>query len=214
LTTEHWSLLATRSLTWNEIFARSSTYVSALSGALVALALLGQISSFGESFTTIALLILPTVFFLGLTTYVRLVKANLEDFFWVTGMNRIRAGYLEVVPEVAPYLTTSPHDDVPGFLNTVAAPPGASNLLYVFVTTPTVIWVINSVLAGAIVVIATSREGMPTPMALGTGVICTAITILAGLAIARRKITNGFTSVHPLNPIPAFAPTGDTKRAR
>src|SRR5262245_39303327 len=67
LSTEHWSLLATRSLTWNEIFTRASMYISALSGALVALALVGQASTFGESFTTLAMFILPIVFFLGVT---------------------------------------------------------------------------------------------------------------------------------------------------
>ena len=39
LSTEHWSLLASRSLAWNESFARAGMFLSALSGAIVALAL-------------------------------------------------------------------------------------------------------------------------------------------------------------------------------
>ena len=33
LSTEHWGLLSARSLSWNEIFARASMFLSALSGA-------------------------------------------------------------------------------------------------------------------------------------------------------------------------------------
>src|ERR1035437_10457234 len=39
LTTEHWSLLSTRSLSWNDAFSRVATILSALSAAVVALAL-------------------------------------------------------------------------------------------------------------------------------------------------------------------------------
>ena len=42
LATEHWSLLATRSLSWNEAFSRASMFLSLLSGAVVALALVAQ----------------------------------------------------------------------------------------------------------------------------------------------------------------------------
>ena len=36
LTTEHWSLLATRSMSWNEAFSRTSMFLSTLSAATVA----------------------------------------------------------------------------------------------------------------------------------------------------------------------------------
>ena len=42
LSTEHWSLLATRSLAWNETFTRATMFMSALSFAVVSLALVGQ----------------------------------------------------------------------------------------------------------------------------------------------------------------------------
>ena len=42
LTTEHWSLLATRSLVYTEAMSRTSIFVAALSGAVVALALVAQ----------------------------------------------------------------------------------------------------------------------------------------------------------------------------
>ncbi len=42
LSTEHWSLLASRSLAWNESFSRAGMFLSTLSGAIVALALVAQ----------------------------------------------------------------------------------------------------------------------------------------------------------------------------
>jgi hypothetical protein len=201
LSTEHWGLLATRSLTWNEIFTRASMFLSALSGALVALALVAQVSSFGDSFTIFALVILPVVFFLGLTTYVRLIQATREDRLWVTGMNRLRAGYLEIAPELAPYLITSPHDDFAGMLVTAGAPQaGWKSLLFPFVTTPSVIWVIDGVLAGAILAIAIGELGALPPVAFGAGAAGALATVVAGLAFGRRVVLKWFDGVRPLNP--------------
>ena len=39
LATEHWSLLATRSQTWNESFARAQMFLSVVLGSVIALAL-------------------------------------------------------------------------------------------------------------------------------------------------------------------------------
>jgi hypothetical protein len=50
LTTEHWSLLASRSLAWNEAFTRAGMYLSTLSGSMVALGLIGGIDGFGGAF--------------------------------------------------------------------------------------------------------------------------------------------------------------------
>src|SRR5712691_2271146 len=61
LATEHWSLLATRSMTWNEVFSRASMFVTVLSAAVVALALVAQATAFGPNFRLFALLMLPIV---------------------------------------------------------------------------------------------------------------------------------------------------------
>jgi hypothetical protein len=44
LSTEHWSLLATRSQTWSESFARAQMFLSVLSASVIALALVAQTS--------------------------------------------------------------------------------------------------------------------------------------------------------------------------
>ena len=111
LSTEHWSLLASRSLAWNESFSRAGMFLSTLSGAIVALALVAQASDFGDGFRIFALVILPVVLFIGLTTLLRLGIANYHDGLTVVGMNRIRAAYFERVPEVRRYFVTGGTDD-------------------------------------------------------------------------------------------------------
>ena len=90
LTTEHWSLLATRSLVYTEAMSRTSIFVAALSGAVVALALVAQATDLGNGFIGFALVLLPVVYFLGWATIVRLSQVNHENARWVQGMNHIR----------------------------------------------------------------------------------------------------------------------------
>jgi len=164
LSTEHWSLLATRSLTWNESFSRSSMFLSALSGAVVALALVAQASAFGEAFVVFSLVLLPVVFFVGFGTYVRLVQANLEDARWVSGMNRLRHAYLEIAPELEPYFITGSHDDETGLAVTAAAAgqhaaamPRRASVLQGLVTTPVTVGVIDSVVGAVLVGVIAGR---------------------------------------------------------
>lgn len=124
LATEDWSLLATRSLSWNEAFARASMFLSLLTGAVVALALVAQATAFGEGFVLFALLILPVVLFIGLATYVRLLEINNEDYVWVRGMNRLRGAYLEIDPQLAQWFTTGTTDDAADILRNPAAARG------------------------------------------------------------------------------------------
>jgi hypothetical protein len=42
LATEHWSLLATRSLVYNEVFSRAGIYLTVLSASVVSLALVAR----------------------------------------------------------------------------------------------------------------------------------------------------------------------------
>src|SRR5487761_938918 len=94
LATEHWSLLATRSLTYTESLGRVNVFLAILSGAVIALALVAQADRFGPTFISIALLTLLVVMFAGVATIARLMQLNRDDHRWVVGMNRLRNGYL------------------------------------------------------------------------------------------------------------------------
>jgi hypothetical protein len=114
LTTEHWSLLSTRALSWNEAFSRATMFLTLLSGSVVALALVAGVMGFDDGFTTFALLLLPLVLFAGVGTFRRLIEINREDVRWVIGMNRLRHAYLEAAPDLRPYFVTGWYDDEAG----------------------------------------------------------------------------------------------------
>ena len=154
LSTEHWSLLATRSLSWSESFARAGLFLSVVSATAVALALVGQATDFGDRFVAFALVMLPVDLFVGLATFTRLDEVNGEDAVWVAGMNRIRHAYLEVNPGLAPYFVTGSTDDPTGLERSFGVHRPGNALAHWIVTMPGMVAVIDGVLAGLIVGLA------------------------------------------------------------
>ncbi len=203
LSTEHWSLLASRSLAWNESFSRASMFLSALSGAIVALALVAQATSFGQGFMLFALVILPVVLFIGLTTLIRMGASNYHDAMCVIGMNRIRAGYLELAPDLERFFVMGVHDDMPGLELTMGLKPGASPLLQGIGATPSVVSVINSVLLGVIAGLVSLQLGLGTAGALIAAIAAAVILFVALARFGMREMASGARSLQPIFPSPA-----------
>src|SRR5207249_6285481 len=155
LANEHWSLLATRSLTYSESLSRVSMFLSVLAGAVIALALVAQADRFGQTFVLIAILVLSVVLFIGVATVVRLEVLNHDDLRWVMGMNRIRHAYLERHPELEPYFVTTKHDDFIGVSTTLGyertPTRGIGQLAHGVQTLPGMVGVVAAVIAGALV---------------------------------------------------------------
>jgi hypothetical protein len=182
LSTEHWSLLATRSLAWSESFSRAGLFLSVVSATAVALALVGQASQFGPQFTAFALVMLPVCLFVGLATFTRLDEVNGEDAIWVAGMNRIRHAYLEIGPGLAPYFISGTTDDQVGLERTYGVHRPGSVLAHWIVTMPGMVAVIDGVLAGLLVGLAVntvSRMAMEGSIVVGATVGVIVPVILA-----------------------------------
>jgi hypothetical protein len=189
---EQASLLGQRSLTWSEAFSRSSMFLTTLSGAIIAIALAAQASSFGRGFLAFAIIILSVTLFVGLATLIRLIDVNNEDLLWVQGLNRLRHAYLELADDLEQYMVSAWHDDDAGVLISLGASPSVRPMLHhVFVTTPAVVATIDAVLAGTIVGIAALLVDIPREWgaALAAGMFS-----IAGAAIIRyqlRSVGNG-----------------------
>ena len=185
LSTEHWSLLATRSLSWSESFARAGLFLSVVSATAVALALVGQATDFDDRFVAFALVMLPVALFVGLATFTRLDEVNGEDAIWVAGMNRIRHAYLEMNPGLAPYFITGATDDPHGIEKTVGVHRPGSVLAHWIVTMPGMIAVINGVLAGLIVGLAVNAiAGMAMQGAIIAGAV---VGVIVPVVLALRS---------------------------
>ncbi len=187
LATEHWSLLATRSMTWNEIFSRTGTFLTVVSATVVALSLVSQATDFGQGFRVFALLVLPIVLLLGLGTFIRLVEADIEDAWLVVGMNRLRHAYHELAPELDHFFITSHHDDERGVLQTYSfrTDVGVSHLLS---GSPVIIGVIDSLVAGVFVVIVCQALGAAVELQVAIGLLVALATAAMLGAMGYRRV--------------------------
>jgi hypothetical protein len=206
LAAEHWSLIAARSLVWNEAQSRATVFLTLLSAAIVALALLADATGFGTGTTTAALVLLPVVFLLGIAAYVRLVQINVEEFQLVLAMNRLRHGYLDLEPGLARYLTASAHDDERGVFATymVDGPTRRAAWLHFLVNTPSIVATVNSALATAIVVLGLRAARAPSAAAVAGGVA--AFLLVWGLLFWLQRLT--------LRPLQALKPRFPTPPER
>jgi hypothetical protein len=177
LTTEHFGLAGARAQATGESSARAALYISAVSSTLVALGFIGQISEVGDSFKVFALTVLPTIYVLGIFTFVRTVENGVEDLMMGRAINRIRNYYLEVAGDQARYFMLSGHDDAMGVMQNMGV---SLERRQQYFTTGTMIAVINSVVGGAAIAIAI---GSITGAALG---VCTvAGGVVAVISLAR-----------------------------
>lgn len=198
LATEHWSLLATRALTYQESLGRVNMFLAILSGAVIALALVAQADRFSTTFISVAIFMLTVVFFVGVATVQRLLMLNREDYRWVIGMNRIRNGYLELHPELEPYFITSPHDDMRGALVTLgldrARFRAVGSVYHSLVTLPGMLGVVVASVAAAIAGLAATGFGAP-----GYGVLLAgAIGFSAALAVLLWSQSRSFRNYGPV----------------
>jgi hypothetical protein len=168
LATEHWSLLATRSMSWNEVFSRAGIFITVVSATVVALALVAQATDFGSGFRAFALLALPVVLLVGLMTQMRLSEVSTYEVMLVVGMNRLRHAYLELAPELEPYFVTGSHDDEAGILQTFGVTRlSAGGFLS---GTHTLVAAINIMVLGIFAVLVAQTLGASVQVALVAGV--------------------------------------------
>jgi hypothetical protein len=199
LATEHWSLLATRSLTWNEVFSRAGMFITVLSAAVVALALVAQATAFGPGFRVFALLVLPVVLLVGQATILRLGAANADDFGLVLGMNRLRHAYLELAPELEPYFVTGHHDDMASIFRSYGL-GYHEGLGRVLSATPNLIAAINAVVAGVFAALVAQVLGASDGVAVVVGIVVALLAIVGHVALVFREIAAVRRAVRPRFP--------------
>jgi low affinity Fe/Cu permease len=202
LATEHWSLLATRSLSYTESFSRVSMFLTVLTGAVVALALFAQVDHFRETFQMAAMLILTVVVFVGLVTIGRVTTLNRENFNLVVGMNRLRRAYLEAYPDVEPYFVAGSHDDFRGFQLTMSLPdlagrPSAITAMTIGLQTlPAMLGVIVSLVAALLGALVAVSFGASTTIAVVVaGIVFLLLNVL--LAVFTRRALFKFVGTVP-----------------
>jgi hypothetical protein len=204
LATEHWSLLATRNITWTEVFSRTGTFLTVLSATVVALSLVVQATGFGTGFHTFALLVLPIVCLVGFGTFTRLVEADIEDAWLVIGMNRLRQGYLQLAPELERFFVTGHHDDEPSVLLTYSF-RSRVGLTHVLSGSPVIIGIIDSLVAGVLAAVVCQALGAAAALQILAGSLVALGTAAALGAMLSAKVRRIRRDYHPKFPRPAGA---------
>jgi hypothetical protein len=181
LTTEHFTLQGARAATTSEGAARSSLFLGSVSSALVALGFLASVSG-GDSalFRTFALTALPTLCFLGLVTYVRLVELGTEDVLYGRAINRIRSHYLQIAGDDARLFMLKANDDALGVLTNMGLRVTPVQL---YLTNSFAIAIVTAVLAGSTIALAV---GVVTGAPLGADVAAGALAAIGAVAALMR----------------------------
>jgi hypothetical protein len=200
LSTEHFTLQGARSQTMSESSARASVYVFSVSSALVALGFIGQLDNIGNVFNVFALTVLPTLYLLGIATFVRLVECGAEDFRYGMAINRIRHYYKEVARDRAGLFLLSEHDDATGVFANMGLPLAGRKPFFAF---STAVLVINSVVGGAAIALAVGA-GFDAPLGLAAGVGGAAafVSVIGWLQYADRRLEASAADTRPMFPSP------------
>jgi hypothetical protein len=201
LTTEHFTLQGARSQTVGESAARSSMFMFSVSSTLIALGFVSQVSDGGEVFQLFALAVLPTLFFLGVFTFVRLVQSSTEDVRYGRAINRIRHYYLELAGEDARYFLMSGHDDPRGVLSNMGLEGGSRWQL--FFGTASAVSVVNGVVgAGGVAILLGVTLNLPLAVAALAGIAFLAASVAVHMRYDRRSHIRASAAVEALFPSP------------
>jgi hypothetical protein len=189
LTTEHFGLMSTRTLGYQEMFGRTTIFVAALSGTIISLALLAQATKFGPEMLWFALVLISVLLFIGLGTFVRSVVINFEEARWVAALNLVHQAYLKILPELAPFFVT---DHEPGVVHPSLGYGARQHLAEVaksLTTTSSVVATLNSVLAGALAsaVVALLDWATALVVVMGVGVSLISATLHVRYAARYRR---------------------------
>jgi hypothetical protein len=135
----------------------------------------GQISHLGTAFFVFSLVIIPTLAFMGLITFERVLQSGSTDIIYARGVNRIRYLYLEYAPQLQPYFILSAHDDRG---ETMSHEEMSTSWVQVFFNTAGMIAVINSVLIGSFVGLLLAMFSLPLWFCTSAGVVAFLVSVV------------------------------------
>ena len=177
---------------------------------MVALGFLGQLSPGGDTFNTLALTVLPTLYMLGVFTFVRLVECGAEDFRYGLAINRIRGYYKQLAGDQANLFLLSGHDDAHGVFANAAVPPEGRTQYFTF---GSVVAVINSVVGGSAVAIALGAfADASLGVAAGAGGLVAVGSVVSLLRHADRLLDTRTGGVQAL--FPSLSAAGTSRAVR
>jgi hypothetical protein len=173
ITSEHFALQEARSATISESVGRASMFLTAVSGGLVALGLMATATRVGSAFYAFGLALLPTLAFIGLITFQRVLQSGIEDHGYAERISQLRRFYFDQVPQLTPYMPRLPPQE------RVIARGLSDRRVQGFLTTAGMVAVVTAVLVGgAAGLLASVLSSHSLPIALPVGAVVAAVAVL------------------------------------
>jgi hypothetical protein len=204
LVAEHSLMQSTLQTSIIETGSRLTSFLAAVSGSVVALAFVGQVSGFSEPFTAFALVLLPALLFLGLVSFERVLQLFLQETMCYRGMNRTRRFFTERLPAATSVITLSTFDDLTGVSRTGGSyrPEPGADPKQILISAPGTIAVLDGILCGVIIALIGAQLRLSLLPA-------TIIGWVAGLALVVLLLLHelrAFGSMFRLDPVRFPAP--------
>jgi di/tricarboxylate transporter len=147
-------------------------------------------SRIGTAFYAFALILLSVLAFVGVVTFQRLVQSSIEDSAYAQRVARLRAFYLDVAPELEPFLVVVRGPRAEALLHHESLRPSAWQLT---LTAAGMVAVVNAVVIAACAGLAV--EALP----IGSLVLAPAVGAVVGVATLsiqrrhHRQATDAYT---------------------
>jgi hypothetical protein len=200
LATEHWSLLASRTTTQNEVLTRIAIFLTLVSATLVSLALVGQATRFGSVFPMFAIAILVFASIVGVLTQVRVINVSMEDLGYVLAMNRLREAYAALSPGVEDAFMTSTHDDQAGAFTTYYFLGTRRNGSQILGSSMVFIIAVNGALIGLLGAAIVITAGADALVAVVAGCVFAVLYAAVSMVVGSRPFFRFWRQHVPRNP--------------
>jgi len=145
---EYEALREARRLSYTVSSNSSNLFLAAVSGAIIALGLICQVSALSQFFLA-SVAILFGLFIVGVCTFARTLEGQIVCRLYLRGMNKIRRYFVEVAPnDVKDYMILPIYDDEPAFCSAGTNP---WKCMALFVNPPGVVATINSIIGSVLI---------------------------------------------------------------
>ena len=171
---EHAALETARSATIFEANGRVSSHLAVVSGAVVALAFIGEASALDMPFYVFLFVLLPAILFLSIVTFERALQSGLIDGIRARRVNRLRRFYVHFHDGLDEYLDPPSSEDTPA---AVMSQVGISQRGWqLFLTAAGSVGVLNSIIVGVLAGLTVEMFVDALWLSTGVGIVTFAIS--------------------------------------
>jgi hypothetical protein len=187
LTTEHYNLQTQRAATISEANGRASIFLGALSAGLIALGFQGAAAGRSAGTTIFEVLVLSSLAFLGIVTFVRCLEVAIDDWQFSDRITALRAAYSQLVPELTDLLLAAA-----GTEQAIAMLTVRRQRFQLMLSVAGSIGVITSIVAGSDTGVLTYGLGAPLAAAIPAGAVTALLGVNASLRFQRARWKGAF----------------------